>query len=155
MMLYHRLFRSASCMPTSRSYPRHLVTFREKIHLPPFFESFFLSCFFITSSIFFVWVISQVIARSLPGHCPVIARSLPGHCPVIARSLPSHCLGHYISHSNYLISLSYLMQTFSTNSFWLFALRFWVKERIQIKSAKELLIRDMGFKFDEIFFGIH
>ena len=144
MMLYHRLFRSASCMPTSRSYPIHLVKFRGKIHLPPFFESFFLSCFFITSSIFFVWVISQVIAGSLPGHCPVIARSLP-----------SHCLGHCISYSNYLVSLSYLMQTFSTNSFWLFALRFWVKERIQIKSAKELLIRDMGFKFDEIFFGIH
>ena len=36
-------FRLASHMPTSRSYPRHLVKFYEKkrkIHLPPFFHLF-------------------------------------------------------------------------------------------------------------------
>ena len=129
MMLYHRLFRSASCMPTSRSYPRHLVKFSWKNPFTSLLWVFFPIMFFYYIFYFFSF---ESFLKSLPSHCPVITPSLPGHCPVITWVIP------FPIHS---VSLSYLMQIFSTNSFWLFALRFWVKERIQIKSAKELLIR--------------
>ena len=64
--LEHSLFRSASHIPTSRSYPRHLVKFPEKKkenRLSPFCWVFFLSCFLIISSIFSL----ESFPKSSPG----------------------------------------------------------------------------------------
>ena len=107
MMLYHRLFRSTSCMPTSRSYPIWSNFEKKSIYLPSL-SLFSYHVFFITSSFF---------------SFESFLKSLPGQCLVIAQSLPSHRLGHCISHSNDLVSLSYPNADLQYEFIWTFCFK--------------------------------
>ena len=106
-------FRLPSHMPTSRSYPRHLVKFcGEKIHLPPFFHLFKKDNYF--SFAFFPFILKWHTIFHL---CLFSFASAQANAQFIALGIS------YISHSNDLVSLINPMSTFSTNSFALFSRR--------------------------------